>query len=59
MERELLDRAITAIHAIYKAVGTPGDYGYDTPTGEALKGLYDLNNEIDRFLRSNRAEAGG
>jgi hypothetical protein len=28
------------INAIYKAFGAPGDFGYDTPIGDALSRLY-------------------
>lgn len=50
-ERELLEKANKAILSVYKTIGTPGDYGYYTPKGEALRFLYDVNNEIIFFLK--------
>lgn len=34
------------ILAVSKAFGAPGAYGYGTPAGQALKGLYDLYNSL-------------
>lgn len=56
-ERELLERAAAAIMGVYKGVGTPGDFGYESREGAALKALYDINNEIAAHLRAAKAEA--
>jgi hypothetical protein len=50
-ETELLERARAEILAVRKAFGAPGDYGYGTPQGKALKALYDLHNEIATALK--------
>lgn len=49
-ERELLQWAVEAIRVVHKTVGAPGDYGYGTPKGDALKRLYDAHNEIAAHL---------
>lgn len=64
MSGDLLRRTADAINAVYKTFGRPGDYGYDTPKGDALKRLYDTHNEIERALagpwwQGARAETPG
>lgn len=51
-EHELLKKACAAIIQVYRTIGTPGDYGYNTPKGAALNELYNVNNEIDAALPS-------
>ena len=60
MERhlELLAETKAAIAMVYAAFGRPGDYGYYSPEGKALKSLYDLNNEIVDALASPAPATG-
>lgn len=39
-------RTRAAILAVKAAFGVPGDWGYDTPKGDALRRLYDIFNEL-------------
>lgn len=55
-ERELLQRATEAIVDVYKGVGTPGDFGYESREGRALNALYNVNNEIVAHLNGAQAE---
>lgn len=43
---DLLAKIETAIKDVHKAFGAPGDYGYDTPQGDALFALYKLRLEL-------------
>ncbi|HMQ38984.1 MAG TPA: hypothetical protein PKA33_01520 [Amaricoccus sp.] len=36
----MMPHILTAIDAVHKAFGAPGDYGYGTPEGDALLALY-------------------
>ncbi|WP_109046773.1 hypothetical protein ABNQ39_20875 [Azospirillum sp. A26] len=54
-DRELLVKAKDAIREVYKAVGSPGDFGYGTPQGAALRNLYDAYNEICATLKERAA----
>jgi hypothetical protein len=42
---ESLDEHRTAIRAAHRTIGAPGDWGYGTPEGEAVRGLYDALNQ--------------
>jgi len=53
--RAEMDALFDAIRAVYKDVGTPGDYGYGTKTGKALAYLYSTNNAVDNH---NLGECG-
>lgn len=37
---ESRDNVIASFQAAYKRLGSPGDFGYGTPCGDALRGLY-------------------
>ena len=39
-----------AIGKARKQLGAPGDFGYGTPCGDALRNLYDRHNEVCRLL---------
>jgi len=51
--------AITrAIGKAHRQLGAPGDFGYGTPCGDALRGLYDRHNEMCNLLITKKdAEA--
>jgi hypothetical protein len=56
-DRELLRRVVASIRGVYKGVGTPGDFGYDSREGAALRALYDINNEIVAAIGSDSQSA--
>lgn len=35
-------------------LGAPGDFGYGTPCGDALRALYDAANDLGQAIRSQR-----
>lgn len=39
-------RTRAAILAVRNAFGAPGDWGYETPKGDALRRLFDIYNEL-------------
>lgn len=45
---DLLRKSADAILVVRKAFGAPGNYGYGSAKGDALKTLYDAFNEIER-----------
>jgi len=47
-DQDLLRKSADAILGVRKAFGAPGDYGYGSAKGDALKTLYDAFNEIER-----------
>lgn len=56
--RELLTTARLAIYSVHKTFGAPGDYGYGTPQGDALKELYDAFNKISALPPAGGKEGG-
>lgn len=39
--------ALDAVRAVYRGyMGAPGDWGYDHPRGQALKGMYDAHRLV-------------
>lgn len=46
MDNEPLTETIKTIEAVHKVFGAPGDYGYDTPEGDALFALYRLLHKL-------------
>lgn len=52
-----MQRADAAITALHRAFGAPGDYGYGTPKGEALYGLYVAQVEIHAARAGDEVEA--
>ena len=43
-----------AIGKAHKQLGTPGDFGYGTPCGDALRNLYDRHSEVCRLLMDQK-----
>lgn len=59
---ELLARVHTAVEAVRRAFGPPGDYGYGTREGDSLRQLYDLRPAISQHataMPDPKAERGG
>lgn len=50
---EAAKAALEQIHAIHKAFGAPGDYGYETKEGKALYGLYRAGNELQSAINAS------
>lgn len=42
-------------HEIHRALGAPGDWGYDTPMGDALRVLYEEHNRERQAAVENAA----
>jgi hypothetical protein len=40
-----VDECKQAFNAAYRVLGAPGDFGYGTPEGDAMKGVYDSWNK--------------
>lgn len=52
-ERETAKETLEQIHAVHKAFGAPGDYGYETRQGKALYGLYRAGNALQARLNGD------
>lgn len=40
-----------AVSDVHRTLGAPGDFGYGTPCGDALRAVYDRHNELCKELR--------
>lgn len=40
------DQLIVAVTGSHRVLGAPGDFGYGTPCGDALRRVYDLTNQL-------------
>jgi hypothetical protein len=52
-----MSRILDAIDGIKRAFGAPGDFGYDTPQGQALFDLYSAGIEVQRIEDAKAAAA--
>lgn len=57
--RDLFEKIGDAIYGVSRHIGPPGDYGYSTPQGMALKELYDLFGKIGDYLHEVEAAQEG
>ena len=53
-------KEITAvIGKVHRRLGAPGDFGYGTPCGDALRNLYDRHNEVCNVLKGRAPDDFG
>lgn len=52
MEQEKIDALVKAAEQVYRAFGAPGDWGYNTPKGDAL---FALCRALANFPRTDKA----
>lgn len=50
--REMLEATLQ----VHKALGAPGDYGYDSKEGKALKRLYQAHGKLLKAAKAERKE---
>jgi hypothetical protein len=46
VHRDAPDNLIQAVVDAHKVLGAPGDFGYGTPEGEAMRWVYDIGNRL-------------
>lgn len=57
---DTVNSLLKAARRVYDDVGTPGDFGYESKPGKALKNLYDLYNAaLKQLPPAKTAEGGG
>jgi hypothetical protein len=55
-DKTTTDDLMQEVRTAHRQLGSPGDFGYGTPCGDALREVYDAYNELSQALEVAKAE---